>query len=102
VRLPAAGPPRPADRRQAGDNAEGGPEIASQVLVYPVTDSGMETPSYRDPENQFLLTRETMRWFWELYVPDPADGPIRQPRSMTCCVTRARPMRGGCVPLGYR
>lgn len=51
---------------------EDGPRIALQVLVYPVTDCDPESPSYRDPANQLLLTRDTMAWFWQHYVPDPA------------------------------
>ena len=50
----------------------GGPPIAAQVLVYPVTDADFERPSYTDPENQLLLTREAMVWFWDHYTPDPA------------------------------
>src|SRR5207248_9394273 len=41
----------------------GGPPIALQVLIYPVTDADFDRPSYTDPENQLLLTREAMRWF---------------------------------------
>ena len=48
----------------------GGPEIALQVLVYPVTDCDLETPSYVDPENQLLLSRESMVWFWDHYAPE--------------------------------
>jgi cation diffusion facilitator CzcD-associated flavoprotein CzcO/thioesterase domain-containing protein len=50
-----------------------GPEIALQVLVYPVTDCDLDRECYLDPENQLLLTRETMTWFWDHYAPDPAD-----------------------------
>ncbi len=32
--------------------AAGGPAIALQVLVYPVTDCDLESTSYRDPANQ--------------------------------------------------
>ncbi|MFB4280539.1 MULTISPECIES: alpha/beta hydrolase [unclassified Nonomuraea] len=56
--------------RRARD--EGGPAIALQVLVYPATDCDLDNASYRDPENQLLLTRDTMVWFWDHYVPDPA------------------------------
>ena len=49
-----------------------GPEIALQVLVYPVTDADFERPSYSDPENQLLLTSESMVWFWDHYAPDPS------------------------------
>jgi acetyl esterase len=51
----------------------GGPELASQVLVYPVTDADLDTACYVDPENQLLLTRESMIWFWGHYAPDPAE-----------------------------
>ena len=49
-----------------------GPEIALQVLVYPVTDCDVNTPSYTDPENQLMLNRDGMIWFWDHYAPDPA------------------------------
>jgi acetyl esterase len=51
----------------------GGPRLASQVLIYPVTDNDLDTASCLDPENQLLLTREGMIWFWDHYAPDPAD-----------------------------
>ena len=49
-----------------------GPSIALQVLIYPVTDFNFDRPSYVDPENQLLLTRDGMIWFWDHYVPDPS------------------------------
>jgi acetyl esterase len=52
--------------------AAGGPAIALQVLVYPVTDCDFESISYTDPANQVRMTRETMMWFWDQYVPEPA------------------------------
>ena len=51
--------------------AAGGPAIALQVLVYPVTDCDLESTSYRDPANQLMLSRESMIWFWNHYAPDP-------------------------------
>lgn len=51
--------------------AAGGPRIALQVLVYPVTDCDLESTSYRDPANQLMLSRESMIWFWDHYAPDP-------------------------------
>lgn len=56
--------------RRARDR--GGPQIALQVLIYPVTDADLSSPSYLDPENQLALTRESMAWFWDHYVPDKA------------------------------
>ena len=50
----------------------GGPPIALQVLIYPVTDADFDRPSYTDPDNQLLLTREAMIWFWDHYLPNPA------------------------------
>jgi len=50
----------------------GGPGIALQVLVYPVTDCDLNTASYTDPANQLLLSRDTMIWFWDHYAPDPS------------------------------
>jgi len=52
--------------------AAGGPRIAAQVLVYPVTDADFENETYVDPANQLLLSREGMIWFWNHYVPDLA------------------------------
>ncbi|MEO6957334.1 MAG: alpha/beta hydrolase [Antricoccus sp.] len=62
---------------------KGGPKIDYQVLVYPVTDCDLERPSYVAAENQLLLGRETMIWFWDHYLPDvearkhPDVSPIR-------------------------
>jgi acetyl esterase len=47
----------------------GGPPIAMQVLVYPVTDCDLDNATYVDPQNQLLLTRESMIWFWNHYAP---------------------------------
>jgi acetyl esterase len=51
--------------------AEHGPEIALQVLVYPVTDADVDNASYLDPANQLMLSRDSMIWFWAHYAPDP-------------------------------
>jgi len=48
----------------------GGPHLALQVLIYPATDADFDRPSYTAPENQVLLTREEMIWFWDHYLPD--------------------------------
>ncbi|HEY6889738.1 MAG TPA: alpha/beta hydrolase [Solirubrobacter sp.] len=60
-----------------------GPALALQILVEPVTDVDTETASYRDPDNQLIVTRESMRWFLEHYAPeaesrrDPRLAPLR-------------------------
>jgi len=48
----------------------GGPEIALQALIYPVTDADLDNASYSDPENQLMLDRDGMVWLWDLYLPD--------------------------------
>lgn len=57
--------------RRARDR--GGPPIALQVLVYPVTDHRMETASYGKHGDAYLVTADDLKWFWETYAPDPAD-----------------------------
>jgi acetyl esterase len=49
--------------------AAGGAPGALQVLAYPVTDCDFGTTSYQDPENQLMLSRDTMVWFWDHYAP---------------------------------
>lgn len=48
----------------------GGPPIALQALVYPVTDADLDNASYTNEANQLLLSRESMVWFWNHYLPD--------------------------------
>jgi acetyl esterase/lipase len=51
----------------------GGPALALQVLVYPVTDAAMNTASYADHGGRgAFLTRRDMAWFFDHYVPDHA------------------------------
>ncbi|MEJ2870483.1 alpha/beta hydrolase [Actinomycetospora sp. OC33-EN08] len=51
----------------------GGPSIAFQVLLYPVTAParGTEFASYSDNADGYLLTRGSMEWFWDHYLSDP-------------------------------
>ena len=51
----------------------GGPAVALQVLVYPVTDLGAEAKSYVDFADGYMLTRESMRWFRAHYLARPGD-----------------------------
>jgi acetyl esterase len=52
---------------------EGGPELVLQYLIYPVIDSRMSTASYDDNADGYGLSRDAMRWYWDVYVPNPAD-----------------------------
>lgn len=49
----------------------GGPRIACQVLLYPVTDCHFETPSYAEFSAGYYLTRGAMQWFFQQYVARP-------------------------------
>ena len=60
----------------------GGPEIAGQLLVCPVTDCTFDRPSYNDNATGYFLTRSLMYWFWDLYCSpadrtDPRVSPLR-------------------------
>lgn len=52
----------------------GGPELAFQLLIYPATDYSFDTPSHRENGEGYLLTTETMRWFWDHYLGSEAEG----------------------------
>ncbi|MCC7282108.1 MAG: alpha/beta hydrolase [Acetobacteraceae bacterium] len=79
----------------AGDSAGGNlalafalserPALRGLALAYPVTDSDLDTPSYREFAEGFGLTRAAMALFWRCYVPDvagradPAVAPLGAP-----------------------
>jgi cation diffusion facilitator CzcD-associated flavoprotein CzcO/acetyl esterase/lipase len=50
----------------------GGPPIAGQMLLAPVTDFALTRPSYDENGDGYALTTAVMRWFWDHYA-DPAD-----------------------------
>ena len=50
----------------------GGPKLAFQALLWPVTDAGFDTGSYREFAEGHFLTRNMMVWFWDNYTTDPA------------------------------
>jgi len=65
---------------------EGGPKLAGQLLLYPVTDFHTPgTPSYAENASGYGLTRATMEWFWGHYLARPEDAahphaaPLRAP-----------------------
>jgi acetyl esterase/lipase len=49
-----------------------GPELKLQVLFWPVTDARFDTFSYHRYATDRFLTRNMMKWFWDLYAPDTA------------------------------
>jgi acetyl esterase len=50
-----------------------GPKIAFQVLFYPPTTINFEAGSHPEPPKVPWLTRQDMEWFWDSYLPNPAD-----------------------------
>ena len=61
------------------------PRLSYQLLIYPATDAGMSHPSIERFAEGYLLTRSTMRWFYDQYLRGPADiadwrvSPLRAP-----------------------
>ena len=57
------------------------PNIALQVLIYPITDYNFNTASYLNNGEGYMLTRDLMKWFWNLYLADEkvADQPYVSP-----------------------
>ena len=54
--------------------ARGGPNIALQVLIYPVLDHRCASASYGEFAEGFGLTKASMQWFWQQYLGKDADG----------------------------
>jgi len=50
-----------------------GPQISYQVLMYPVTDASLSTPSYQEFADGPWLTKGAMAWFWDAYAPNKED-----------------------------
>jgi acetyl esterase len=65
------------------------PRIALQVLIYPIVDCAMDTSSYAEHTSRLIVNNLDMRWFWELYAPDPE---VR--RSPDASPLRARQLTG--------
>lgn len=53
---------------------EGGPPLRFHAIVNPVTNYGFDTKSYDENGTGYLLTTDTMRWFWNNYLSSPLDG----------------------------
>jgi len=59
---------------------DSGPGIVHQLLVYPATDASMKTKSYVENGDGYMLTRDSMIWFWNHYVgEDHRDNPLASP-----------------------
>jgi acetyl esterase len=63
-------------------NLRGRVKIAMQVLIYPVTDCDLDTPSYRSESDGMPISRADMQWFFDHYAEmavrtDPDISPLR-------------------------
>ncbi|HAB12106.1 MAG TPA: hypothetical protein DCE47_10495 [Planctomycetaceae bacterium] len=56
------------------------PQVECQVLLYPVTDSNLDSGSYLEFAEGYGLTRNAMAWFWEQYMGGKdASQPVASP-----------------------
>jgi acetyl esterase len=51
----------------------GAPTLAAQLLLYPMITPNFDTESYRVFGKGFYNPRPALRWYWDQYVPSPAD-----------------------------
>ena len=60
---------------------EGGPDLAAQLLVYPMLDPTMSCPSIVENGEGYLLDRATIEWFWAHYLGStpPSTSPLAAP-----------------------
>ncbi|HVP84699.1 MAG TPA: alpha/beta hydrolase [Rhizomicrobium sp.] len=52
---------------------EGAPHIGFQLLMFPVTHVGGDTPSLHDFAKGYFLETETLEWFYKCYAPNADD-----------------------------
>jgi acetyl esterase len=62
--------------------------LALQVLVYPATDGGLDTASFREHADVPNLTAQVMRWFWDQFCP------VERRTETEASVLRARDLNG--------
>ena len=56
----------------AGDR--GAPSLAYQLLLYPVTNHSFDTESCKQNGEDYLLTKDSMVWFWDHYLENDEAG----------------------------
>ena len=67
----------------------GSASIAAQVLVYPITNDDLDTDSYLEFAEGYMLTRRSMAWFWEQYLETP-----EQSADVRCSPAKANDLSG--------
>jgi acetyl esterase len=48
--------------------------LAYQMMIYPVTNHSYATESYTENADGYLLTKDSMEWFWNHYLRNEEDG----------------------------
>ncbi|HZH65854.1 MAG TPA: alpha/beta hydrolase [Flavisolibacter sp.] len=51
--------------------AKGGPHIRLQIMMWPIVDADYDTKSYKEFGMDRYLTTSTMKWMYDMYIPDP-------------------------------
>ncbi len=51
----------------------GGPPLVFQLMVYPATERNFDTESCRENADGYLLTTDSMKWFWGHYLRSEED-----------------------------
>ncbi|KAM9998633.1 hypothetical protein ACTFIY_008275 [Dictyostelium cf. discoideum] len=65
--------------------ARNGPSFKRICLYYPAIDSGMNSGSYKEFHNDFYLTKDGMKWFWDAYINSPKDT-----NEIFCCPSKCK------------
>ena len=52
---------------------KGGPPLAHQLLINPVIERDFSTDSYRHNAEGYMISKDSMVWFWDLYLRDDGD-----------------------------
>lgn len=70
-----------------------GPKIGFQVMFYPVTDANFDRDSYRQLASGYWLSLESIKWFWDQYLPDVGErkNPMASPFRATLDLLRGLP-----------
>jgi acetyl esterase len=51
----------------------GGPALRYQALIYPCVDPSCASASQQEFATGYMLTRDSMLWYWQQYLQSPAD-----------------------------
>lgn len=58
----------------------GGPALAYQVLIYPMTDARCDSDSYRENALGYAVTADHLKWYWSQYLGDQdGNDPLASP-----------------------